>query len=280
MLMVAYRAEARVIANLQKAIVATEATHEVAVLLRQPRDLLGLRHDAELATVVVLDLRTLDIHTAVTVSTDTLHTNAFAKVVVVAALQPKLQEQCRLYELGRAGVASLPSPDQAEQAWWWTQFIESHITFDIVAAAHQDLAALMPSGERGEFLLRVAQLAHLPSIKSLSDRLYPGDSYSMSYKRRRLWEACRRLHLGTPEAVLAATRLMLIKFILDADQWTLNRVARYFGVDTSRNFNRSCKTRYSLSVKDIRRMPRDSIVAKATEMFVSNAPWSVLLQEP
>ena len=275
MLIVAYRTDPWVVTAVQTAITTPERQHEVAILVRTPRaEDLALR-EAEVAAFVVLDLRVVDIRTALRFATTTLHANPFAKVVVVAAAQTRVEEQTGFFDLGRAGIAAVPLPKEAEQSRWWCDFVEQHIVFDVITSAQQTIAAMIPPGERGELLLRIAQLAHVPSVKRLADRLYPYGAHSTAYKRRRLWEECRRLQIGTPESVLAAARLQLLKLILDTDLWTPSRVARYFGADTARNFSRSCKTRYGWSLRAIRSASREAVFEKVKAVYRADAPWVV-----
>lgn len=276
MLMVAYRAHPAVATALKLASAEIERTEEIAVSCRATQDLEAFRRDAEMATVAVLDMRTLTLQELLDESVTTLQQHPFIRLTIVTTALSNAEDQRKLFDLGRMGVSALALTHEAEASAWWAQYVTTNLHFDVVQAAHRELHELLAgSGAYGELVLRVAQYATVPSIKILAERIYTDDRQSNAYKRRLLWEECKRVRAGTPEDVLAAVRLVLLKSILDADQWTTSRIARHFGMDTPRNLNRSCKNRYGLSVRDIRQLSKPDVHAKASSVFREHAPWQI-----
>jgi len=271
-----YRAHPSVLAAVQTAAAACERQEEIAMFVRSRRELPQFLHDIDAAAVGVLDLRTITINDAVQLSTQVLEARPFVKLTTIAGLQATLDEQRQYFTLGRVGVAQVPLAEEASSAAFWQRYLLSQPQFSVLDMAFRYIQSLMMPGPRADWLLRLAKHVSAPSIKILAERIYPSNAHSNAYKRRRLWQECKNHHVGTPEDVHAAIRLVLLKQLLDSEQWTLTRIARYFGYDTARHLSRSCKTRYKLSLREIKALTHGAIMHRAGALFTEHAPWEVV----
>lgn len=267
MLVLTYKLRAAAAGPLARAVEESERRQEIAITVRAAKDLAALTRDLPVASLIVIDLEGLPAQQALTFVARQLEEHPFAKVICVPTEQSKLTDQVCFFHFGRVGIRSMPLPQETFNQDWWIATLADTAGFDVVAQAHRELQALVPSTARGILALRVAQHATAASVKVLADRMYPGTGMTLAYKRRKLWEECRALGAGTPENVLDAVRLALMKTILDANVWTHDRVARYFGYHSVRNMSRSCKTRYGRSINAIRHAPRSELFQFATGVF-------------
>lgn len=265
-----HRIRAVVHAALVQAVARAEREQEVAITVRTTHDVRAVVRDIPIAALTVLDLETIPAAQALAVASEQLEAHPFTKIIVIPSLLPKITDQLCLFQFGRVGILDMPTPEHSQDPQWWVSTIEDTAGFDIVAQAQRDLRATVSNTPQGLLAIRYAQHATVSSVKLLADRLYPGTHHSPAYKRRKLWQECKVASVGSPENVLASVRLVLMKSMLDANVWTPDRVARYFGFDTARHLNRSCKTRYKRSLRDIRRLSRDDVLQLAKATFFSN----------
>jgi hypothetical protein len=116
-------------------------------------------------------------------------------------------------------------------------------------------------------LLDLARHAQAASVKQLVLRFYPDDTASDVTKRHKLWNRCNELGLASPEEVLDALRLLLLKTLLDQGRWSTERIAIYLGHGTTKNLTRSCRTRYGLGVAAIKKLSLNNIELAVGAVF-------------
>jgi AraC-like DNA-binding protein len=253
-------------------ILEAERVHEVAIATRNAKDLDGVVRDFGISTIVVFDLASCSAAQALQVISTQLAIHPFVHVDVIAAPSVLPADQHVYFQLGKAGVYSLHPASNAATAAFWTQRIAELGNFDLVSRVHRELAQHVPTGESGEFLARFLEHSSSASVKTLAEKIYFGKAHSAAYKRRLLWEECKRHNFHSPESILSATRLLVLKHILDINVWTPGRVARHFGFDSARHLNRSCNNRYGMSVNRIRKASRDDIYQIARNVFSTGDP--------
>lgn len=272
MLILGLRVRPTVATALEQALLQAEKHMEVSYLFRQTKDVKSFSRDFLIANGAVLDLATISIADALALSESLLSDHPFVRVIVVPMVQHSLEDQCRYFDLGRIGVVGIPSIADAESTDYWFTSIVGSAKFDVVVRARKELYALLPQDERGDFLRSIAEHAMVSSVKGLALRMYPDRSQSQAYKRRRLWQTCKILDLAPPEHLLVAIRLFLIKYVLDSNQWTLDRVARYFGMESARHLNRACKTRYNVSCAGLKDLPLETVRLRVASVLLAAEP--------
>lgn len=267
MLILSYRPRSEVVAALDKAVVQSEASAEVAILHRVANTLAEFCDEFLTASIVVLDMGTLPPTACLECLRRGLEQHPFAKVVCVSVALTRIEEQRVLFDLGRLGVAALPTAAEAANTTWWNEFFGEYTGFDSLKQAHRELRRDLPQEPKATFILRLADHASAPSVKVLVARLYADAHLSVSYKRRRLWEDCKAAGFRGPEDVMSGIRLLLLKSLLDHRHWTLTRTARFFGMPTARHLARSCRTRYGTTLTGLRDMAREQVVALTQNTF-------------
>jgi AraC-like DNA-binding protein len=266
MLILTYQVRPSATAALQKAVQRAEVDQQIAMTVHTAKDVHTFAREFAVASTVVVDLMTLQMETIIPLLIDRLTDHPFVRTVVVATAQSSLDQQLGFYRLGRIGVSHVVAGDEAETTDYWYTLLSSETGFDVVARAHRHLDRVIDAIPQADLLRRVAPYANVTSVKMLAARLYPGDTYSPASKRRWLWQTFREAGLGAPENVLACIRLVLLKYILNTDEWTVARVARHFGHESPRHLNRSMKNRVGLTLRDIRALPDYEITAHAMRL--------------
>lgn len=269
MLILSHRPRTEIVAAIDQAVMQSEAAAEVAILHRVTHKLSEFCEEFLTASITVLDMSTLPPSACLECLRRGLEQHPFAKVVCVSVALTRPDEQRVLFDLGRLGVAALPSVTEAATSAWWADFLGQYTGFDSLKQAHRELRRDLPDGPKATFILRLADHASAPSVKVLVARLYSDAHLSLSYKRRRLWEECKSVGFRGPEDVMSGIRLLLLKSLLDHRHWTLTRTARFFGMPTARHLARSCRTRYGTTLTGLRDMARDQVVSLTRTSFWS-----------
>lgn len=251
-----------------------ERLQEVAMSTREARDADAVRRDFGIAALVVVDLGHVAPEEALSVASWQLEQHPFVQVDLIAGTVTTAASHRICFEFGKAGVQHMHLPEEASAAAFWVQRFSELRNFDLIARIVRDADRHLPPGAAGEFLARVVEFHTSASVKKLAEWMYPGAQYSPTYKRRMLWQECKSHGYVSPEAVLGAVRLRILKAVLDAHVWTYDRTARHFGFDTARHLNRSCKNRYGLSVTAIRKAPAAEISKLADQVF-----WDASVEE-
>lgn len=244
-----------------------ERLQEVAMSTREARDADGVRRDFGVAALVVMDLGHVVPEEALSVASWQLELHPFVQVDLIAGTVTTATAHRICFEFGKAGVQHMHLPQDASESAFWVQRLSELRNFDLISRIVKDADRNLPAGAPGEFLARVLEFHTSASVKKLADQMYPGTQYSPTYKRRMLWQECKSHGYVSPEAILGAIRLRILKAVLDAHVWTYDRTARHFGFDTARHLNRSCKNRYGLSVTAIRKAPAPDIAKLADQVF-------------
>lgn len=260
MMILTYKLRPSVLAAIRAAVAEAEKREEVAILVRSANDRAQLEPHVSSASVLVLDLQQIQPTEVVARLPQYLSTHPYVRVVVVPMLVTRPEDQRALFTLGRLGVSRMPTPEEAEHAQWWLEFLGDVTGYDNLQRAMRSLYEVLPAGPRGITIGRCAQHATVPSVKSLAIKIYSTGHHSVVYKRRKLWEECKAAGLSSPEDVHTGNRLFMIKVLLDQDSWTLARIARHFGYPSPRHLARSIKVRTGMSLAALRRMSRDEVL--------------------
>lgn len=276
MIVLSHQASPPVAHAVDRALQEAERLHEVAFLHKREDTLMTLHRAFSSAALVAFDLSTTDPSVVLSAATRGLEHSPFVQVVVSHAPLGSSKAQRYLFEYGRIGVNYLPSQEESISAAWWVEVLSGITGFNILHRAKQAVLPAVPSGERGELVLRIADCATAPTVKDLVKKLYVKEYVSPSTRRKRLWAECKAADLDSPEAVLYTVRLVMIKHLLDTGKWTLTRIARHFGYTTARQLSRSCKTRTGLSLKQLRAMPMVCVVEYAQRVLTGGQPLAVL----
>jgi len=225
------------------------------------------RELAPQAAMVVVDLQHLLIHDVVPLVKELLLLSPFTRVVVVNTLLTRAQEQTLLFELGKISVGELLDGDRCVQPGLWAYILEELTGMDALRDFFRVLRRLVPTDARAALLLDLARHAQAASVKQLVLRFYPDDTASDVTKRHKLWNRCNELGLASPEEVLDALRLLLLKTLLDQGRWSTERIAIYLGHGTTKNLTRSCRTRYGLGVAAIKKLSLNNIELAVGAVF-------------
>jgi AraC-like DNA-binding protein len=207
---------------------------------------------------------------AVAVIIDMRHTSVTEAVAVVCTIRTKyphmpvyvvpprgLVDTNVYFTLGRAGVTHLLTQTEREDAQWWGEQLSQDLLLAYVRPIYQDLEQYAPDGSQGLLVKSIQQHAMASSVKVLSQRLAFAEERHLSpaYQRKRLWASCKAVGLVSPELVLFASRLYVLKRLLDDRTWSMDQISRYLGYDSPRHLSKSCKVRYGLSPSELRRIP-------------------------
>lgn len=226
------------------------------------------------AAMAVVDLQHLLISDVVPLVKEVLLVSPFTRITVVNTLLTRAQEQTLLFELGKISVGELLDGERCLQAGMWKYLLEEVTGLDVLRDFFRVLRTIVPTDARAPLILDMARYAHVSSVKQLVLRLYPDDNSSDVTKRHKLWTRCTELGLVSPEEVLDALRLLLLKVLLDQGRWSTDRIATYMGHGTPKNLSRSCRTRYGLGVAALKKMTLNPIELAVGAVFWDSQPLS------
>jgi hypothetical protein len=217
----------------------------------------------------VLDLSTTSSAQASATIVEQLEAWPFTRMVVIppSTIGHDSHLVWLLLRLGRFGVDAPNSEQAAMSGKWWVAHLSEAAGTAALDHAAEALRAVMPDGFKGDLLRQIAEHALVArSVKTLAYLMYP-NSPTPDARRRRLWEHCQHAGLEAPEIVLYTIRLVLLKSMLDADTWTLDRLAKHLGYASARMLNRSCHNRYGVSTTQLRAVPMRTVLDRAAAAF-------------
>jgi AraC-like DNA-binding protein len=223
------------------------------------------------AQVVVLDLEHESLPNVTQIATTGLQEHPHVAVVVIPVPLTAADDQRALFTLGRHGVRDLPSTTHATTSAYWVTLLDTCADQHVLRQFRVQLLQLFGDDARGQFIRDVADGCTAPTVATLSDRLYTGESLSVGAKRRRLWKACTHHDLPHPEMVWSGCRLLLLKYLLDDNRWSLTRIATYFGYDSARHLTAMCNRRYAMTPSALKACPRLEILVHVVTLFNNHA---------
>jgi hypothetical protein len=269
MIVVGYQLRPALAYAVSKAIEECERRQEIAFLFRPITSDYEARQHFGTANLVVFDLSTTkpsDVFNTVRLG---LEAHPFVKVAIVPVTLSTHDEQRFLFEFGRLGVSYFADADEALSPNWWVETVSGMTGFNVVLQARRAVFPLVSPGPRGDLIIRISEHAEgCASVKDLAALIYRSEFLSPVTRRKRLWQACKEVELDSPEAVLLAVRLVILKHLLDNSHWTLSRIARHMGHPSGRHLNQTIKRRTGVSLKHLKAVPAVCVKEAAQRVLV------------
>lgn len=219
------------------------------------------------ATMLVIDLEHFRISDTVPLIRDISVLNPFARVIIVGTTLVQPKDQALLFQLGQLPITQLLDDQAASSQEVWQTIVEDAVGLRALRSYDNSIRLLIPPDGRGRMVLNMAQHAQAASVKELVCRMYAAQALTVDSKRHRLWVECNRVGLRSPEDILSALRLLLLKSLLDHAQWSNKRVAGYMGFDCVRNMTRSCRSRYGMSMTSLETLHSGVVQLSVGDVF-------------